>query len=102
MRSGQQRIRRGSGEAFSLLVVSFRRSLLVRDDLSYRAVRLSEGGVSNAADVRLTHLIDPVYLSEEFSPITEPHLVYSELLCESFVVCEPPDEVGFGACFHHL
>src|SRR6266566_3906370 len=66
-------------------------------DDSHGAVGWHKRLRSHSPDVCFCHLIDAIHRAEQLPPIVIPRLVYRELKCQAFIVCQAANQVGFCA-----
>src|SRR5947208_967426 len=71
-------------------------------DHCHGTIAVNKRLISNAANVSLSDFINLVYMPEQLAPIAEAQLIMSEFRCQTRVVVEPANQVGFLAGLHHL
>src|SRR5437016_11142750 len=71
-------------------------------DDSHGAVGWQKRLRSHSPDVCFCHLIDAIHRAEQLPPIVIPRLVYRELKCQAFIVCQAANQVGFCARLDHF
>src|SRR5262249_43413129 len=71
-------------------------------DNAHGTIGRNERLVRHPANVLLGYLVNPVDLIEELAPVTIKRNHRCQLLCQPFIVCQPPYEIRLCACLNHL